>query len=326
MRSGKLDGSSPITSDFAGFGLTFLRPVWLLGLPVALALFWLAARRGSADSWAQAVDPQLLAAMLRRGGAGSGGHSRPWAALVIALLATLALAGPALERAGTAALRNLDAVVLIADLSNRDSSEADLTNLRFVLRRLAASTGTRQVALIVFAGDAYVAGAMTGDPEVTGATIAALEADTVPDPGAVPARALTLALHMLQGSGRAQAVVNADIVLVGSGEGAALPQAGVAAQALAEAGYRLHTLYLAPSALHPDAGLRKAALARLAERGGGHSGAAQAPQALLDELQERPVLRWRAGALAGLAWVDAGRAVLLLAGLAGLALFRRRLA
>ena len=310
--------------DFEWHGLTVLRPQWLAGAAVALALFWLCRRRQTqASAWARAADSHLLAAMAARGGVLPGAMRQRWAPLAVAALAALALAGPALERSGASELRNLDAVLIVADLSDREASDADMTRLRFVLRRLAESAGTRQTGLIVYAGDAYLASALSGDPEIAGAVVAALSADTVPDPGAAPARALTLALKTLQGGSPDRAVVNADVVLVSGGAAAGEPEAALAASRLQTAGYRLSTVYAPSDAAKADAGQARAALAALADLGAGVAAEAANPEALLRDLELRPLLRWRAGPLTGLAFQDYGRWLLALAALASLALFRR---
>ena len=302
------------------FETLFLRPWWLLAGAGLIIFAWQAWRRGlPADAWRQAADAHLLEAMAARGGVLPGDGGRPLAALAVACLLVAALAGPAWLRAEAEGLRNLDALIVVADLSRRDAGEADMTQLRFLIRRLAEAGATRQTGLIVYAGDAYVASARSDDPEITAAAIAALEADTVPDAGARPDLALALAHESLTGGG-AGAAADADIVLVSEGVGASEPAAQAAAAKLAAAGYRLHTLVLPGDPA--TAVERGAALAALAAAGGGMAVRAGGADQLVALLSERPVLHWRRGALAGLAWQDLGRVLLALAALASLALFR----
>ena len=125
-----------------------MRPWWLLGLPLALTLFWAGqGRRNTVGAWDAATDASLLAAMAQRGGFVPGTRRRRWPALLAACLAAVALAGPAAERAGSSSLQNLDAVLLVADLSERDASDAGMAQLRFTLRTLLESAGTRQTGL-----------------------------------------------------------------------------------------------------------------------------------------------------------------------------------
>lgn len=318
--------SKPILQAFFSTDVTFLRPWWLLGLPLAAALFWAGARRAAdAGSWAGAVDAPLLAAMARRGGFGPGATARRWPLLCAALLLALALAGPAAENSGAAALQNLDALVLVADLSGREADDAATAQLRFMLRRLADSAGGRQVGLIIYAGDAYTVTALTSDPDIAAAAVAALDAGVVPDPGARPDIALALAQRVLQGGGRSAAVVSADVALVSGGAAAFADDTRQAALALRGGGYTLHTVFIPPSSAPPDAAGR-AALAALAQVGGGMAVEASAPEALLAQMQQRPVQRWRSSMLAGLAWNDYGRFLAAMAALASLTLFRRRAA
>ena len=304
-----------------------MRPWWLLGLPLALALFWAGqGRRNTVGVWEAATDAPLLAAMAQRGGFVPGTRQRRWPALLAACFAAVALAGPAAERAGSSSLQNLDAVLLVADLSERDASDAGMAQLRFTLRTLLESAGTRQTGLIIYAGDAYSATALTSDPDVAGAAVAALEADTVPDPGARPDLALALAGRVLKGGGQGKSVASADIVLVSKGAGAFDAQTQGAAVALRDSGYRLHTLHVQAASPSSAPGERRAALAALAQQGGGLAVEASDPGLLTAELQARPVLRWRTTGLSGLAWRDYGPVLLVFAALASLALFRRRAA
>ena len=302
----------------------FLRPWWLIAVAgLAICVAWTRRRSLPHNAWRRAIDPHLLAAMAARGGFARGDGGRPVAALVVSGLLILGLAGPARLRPDADGLRNLDALTIVADLSRRDATEAEMTQLRFLLRRLADAGATRQTGLIVYAGDAYVASARSDDPDIAAAAIAALEADTVPDPGARPELGLGLALENLQGTG-AERVADADIVLVSGGAGASEPAAQAAAAALKASGYRLHAVAVAGE---PDGALeRRAALAAMAAAGGGIMVEAGRSETLIASLAEQPVLHWRRGALAGLAWQDLGRALLAAAALASLALFRRQAA
>ena len=51
----------------------FLRPAWLLALPLLWGLgLWLARRRSSEGGWAQLIDPDLLASLRLDGGGKRG--------------------------------------------------------------------------------------------------------------------------------------------------------------------------------------------------------------------------------------------------------------
>ena len=81
--------------------LVLLRPWWLLALlPVAGLALWLWRHR-AAGEWAAVIDPPLLAAMRRLGHLRAGGTDpSPFLACAAAALFSVALAGPAVPRAG----------------------------------------------------------------------------------------------------------------------------------------------------------------------------------------------------------------------------------
>ena len=98
--------------------LHFLRPAWLLALPVMWGwALWLARRHDRDGNWGSLIDPELLAGLRLSSDSGKPARS-PWPWLMLAWsLAVLALAGPAWQRDTTAAWRVPDAWVLLLDLS-----------------------------------------------------------------------------------------------------------------------------------------------------------------------------------------------------------------
>jgi Ca-activated chloride channel family protein len=192
-----------------------------------------------------------------------------------------------------------------------------LQQTRTAARTLADSIGSRQAGLIVYAGDAYLANTLTTDAEALGATIFALQSDTVPDRGNRPERALALARQTLRDAG----IVAADIVLISAGAGyedAAVQEA----HRLHAQGYRLHAVQAAPARGNPESE-RRAALTAVAAIGGGATTTVHDLDGLAASLRTRPVERIGAGDYAVLIWQDLGRLVLVAAALFSLLLFRR---
>ncbi|PIL20769.1 hypothetical protein P775_07780, partial [Puniceibacterium antarcticum] len=133
-----------------------------------------------------------------------------------------------------AAFRNLDGVVFVIDASPSMTGSARWPLLQTMGRFGVAALGSRPGALVVFAGDSYVASEMTGDLRQLGQTLLLIDGDTVPDMGSRPERALAQAAVML----REAKVLAGDVVLFSDGGGLG-PEALVAAAALAEQGARL---------------------------------------------------------------------------------------
>lgn len=298
-----------------------LRPWWLLAIPaVAVLAFRAAARSAPLGDWARAVDPALMALMARRGGVLGGRRRANLAAAVAAGLVALALTGPAAERKDAATFRNLDATVIVADLSRSVAEGGGLKDLRQSAQAVAEAAGTRSVALVVYAGDAYLATPPTTDRDSLGTTLFALDADTVPDRGSHPERGLALARRTLSEAG----TVAADVVLLTDGDGigeAALREA----RAMRDRGWRLHGLFvpadrtLPPGAPKPD----RAALDQLMAAGGGVAADLASPAPVLDAVGASTAQHLAAGGYTVLAFADLGRWLLVFAMVPALVLFRR---
>ncbi|MEJ1162012.1 VWA domain-containing protein [Prosthecomicrobium sp. N25] len=308
--------------EAAGFAL--LRPWFLLAIPAVIAVAALFGRRGlGLAGWETAIDGPLRAALERMGRVvpGSGRADRALAAT--AVLLALALAGPAVERTDDGTFRNLDGVVLALDLSRSVATGGRLPEALTAARIVAEQAGSRPVALVVFAGDAYVASSFTTDAESLGTTIAVLDGETVPDPGSRPERALALARRTLEEAD----VIAGDVVLVGDGGGlgaAALREA----EAIAARGGRVHALAVPGSPVAASGGAEpsvgRGLLEALARAGGGASGDIADPRPVADAVGGRRASRLAETGFAVLIWRDYGRLLLVLALVPALMLFRRR--
>lgn len=300
--------------------VALLRPFWLLALPViAVGTIMLVARVGALRGWQKAIDPRLLAALTQRG-AVVGAASRAGLPIVLTMaFLAIALAGPAIERKDADTFRNLDATLLVVDLSSAVGESGSLQHLRVAARAVAAAADTRQVGMIVYAGDAYVASTLSTDEAPLDSAIFALESDTVPDRGNRPAKALALAQRMLKQAG----VLASDVVVISAGDSfdtATLREAGE----LAKANQTVDALVVTPGDGKPVLPDRLAAMTRLADTGGGIVATSADPGALLDKISRRAIERFGAGEFALLVWRDFGRFVLLAAAVSALFLFHRQ--
>ncbi|MDP4022691.1 VWA domain-containing protein [Methylobacterium sp. NEAU 140] len=301
--------------------LALLRPWWLAALPVVAVLAVVAVRRAAPlGDWGRAVDPALMTHLARSGAVLGGRRRASLAAALAAGLIALALTGPAVERRDAATFRNLDETVIVLDLSRSVAEGGNLGAVRQAAAAVAEAAGTRAVALVVYAGDAYLAVSPTTDRDSLGTTLFALDADTVPDRGSHPERGLALARRTLAEAD----VVAADVVLISDGDGIG-DAAAREARALRDRGWRLQTLFVPagqtvpPGAPRPDA----LALARLAAAGGGVAADVTAPAPVLDAVAEPTARHLAAGGYGVFAYADLGRWLLLLAALPALLLFRR---
>lgn len=305
------------------FGLELLRPWWLLGLPLAAAVAFTAVKRsGGVGDWRRAVDPHLLDAIARRGGVVAGKGRGAIVAALLAGLVALALVGPASERSDAATFRNLDTVIVALDLSRSVAESPQFRDAKIAALAAAQAAGTRQVAVIAYAGDAYLVAPPTTDRKGLETTLFALDGQTVPDFGSAPARALGLARKTLKDAG----AVGGDVVLITDGGGIDEGAHGEA-RGLAADGNALHTLFVEPKTATGAAPGPKLSgrpeLDALASLGGGAAADVEHPQAIEERLASRPADRLGAGAYASLVWYDWGRWLLALALAPALLLFRR---
>jgi Ca-activated chloride channel family protein len=277
-----------------------LRPYWLLVLPALLLLLRLTARRDSTlGDWPQAVDAPLLAELLRRQG---GAHPAPRASAIywsVALIA-LALSGPAVKTASATQFRNLDAALILLDVSKGQGLPQAVGAAQLIL----ASGGARQTGLVLYAGDAYLASPLTDDVSALEALLFAVDDKTVPDGGARPDRALAFARRLMRETG----AFAGDVILVSGGDGAD-EGARMQAAALAASGHALHTLFVAPGSPSGGAG----ALNALAAAGRGVAGDATHAEDVAAAVAGRRIERVEQSARRALEWRDYGRWLLLLA-------------
>lgn len=296
------------------FGIFWLRPVWLLGLPVALLAGILLSRRAiGLGAWQAVIDPALRATLARLGRIVPARGRLPWITAALLGLLAIALSGPAVERRDRPAYRNLDAVLIVMDLSPSVANSTRLEDLRTAGRLVASVAAGRQVGLIVFAGEAYLAGALTSDARALGELIAYLDAETVPVAGSRPAEALGLAAEVLDDAD----IIAADVILIGDGGGLG-PVSEKMALRLSEAGARL-------SVLSPG-DVDRTTLQRVAQLGGGRAGTLAAPEPVLALVASAGVARFAETDHALLFVEDRGRYLLVLALIPAFVLIRRGVA
>src|SRR5690606_35080145 len=114
----------------------FLRPAWLLALPLGVALILYAFRtQASGGAWRRVVDRALQPLVLTAADRFTGRRWPLLAALAAWTLATIALAGPAWERLPVPAFRSNEALVVALDLS-RSMDAADLSPSRIARAKL----------------------------------------------------------------------------------------------------------------------------------------------------------------------------------------------
>jgi Ca-activated chloride channel family protein len=276
----------------------FLRPAWLwllLALPIVVAL---AMRgQGARGQLERLVDPELLPHLLE-GRAQS--RSMPPGLLALGwLLAVLAFAGPSWSRVPQPLFADRAAQVVAISLSqhmlSRDVSPSRLDRARYKARDLFAANRSGLNGLIAYAGEAFVVAPLTSDANSLNDLLDALAPDTMPVDGDNAAAAIVRGAALIRDAG----IGGGSLVLVTDGADAGAQQA--ARQARAE-GVRVSVLGVGttrggPVPLAEGGFLRDAqgnvamaarddaALAALAEAGGGRYVAMRDDHGDIDALQ-----------------------------------------
>jgi len=185
--------------------LHFLRPAWLLALPLLWGVsLWLARRRSNEGDWAGLIDPELLSGLRLDDGGKPGRTPWPWLALAWTL-AALALAGPSWQQAPSIAYRGSDAWVLVLDLSP-SMAVADLppnrfTRARYAIDDLLTAAHDARVGLVAFSDEPYTVTPMTDDVATIRALLPPLSPDIMPSAGDNLAPALEQAGKLLSRAG-----------------------------------------------------------------------------------------------------------------------------
>ena len=255
--------------------LHFLRPWWLLGLPLALLLaWWWHARARRRSVWQDAVDPHLLPHLLEGGGAARGRAWAHWSGWLAAAMALLALAGPSLREVDHPLWQSKAPLVVALDLSSaslaRDLPPSRLAQARAKIATLLRERAGGQVALVAYADDAFTVAPLTEDAANVALYLDALAPDVMPVDGHRADRAVAWSRRLLRGAGFDRGDI---LLLTDRADGDALAEAS---RARAN-GYRVSAIGLGtaqggvfdtPSGLG-NARLDGASLRRLAAAGGG---------------------------------------------------------
>jgi Ca-activated chloride channel family protein len=203
--------------------LHFIRPLWLILLPLAviLPLLWHHLRRPSGD-WGKICDAHLLRWLSVGDAAARPSRIGPWLAGFMWLIAAVALAGPSWQKLPDSSFASRDARVLVLDLSlsmlAEDLKPNRLTQAHFRLTDMLDETLEGQTGLVSYAGDAFVVSPLTSDTNTIRNMLPALRPDVIPVSGSRADRALELAAELLKRSGMARGEI---LLIADSGSRAA---------------------------------------------------------------------------------------------------------
>src|SRR6056300_1719650 len=193
----------------------FLRPLFLLGIPVLMILLWAVTRKNVKANWSRYFSASQLRALTL-------GQSRENSALLgfLALgwiLACLALAGPTWEQRPTPAGANRQPLVILFDQSPSmlasDVTPDRLTRARLKLIDLLRERSDGETALIAYAETPHLVSPLTEDARTIEALLPALSPVIMPAAGSNTEDAFALALELIENAG----YQSGDILLVTDG-------------------------------------------------------------------------------------------------------------
>ncbi|HBX56713.1 MAG TPA: hypothetical protein DEH10_15210 [Pseudomonas sp.] len=188
----------------------WLRPYWLLLLPLLGWLIWQLWHREKRSGRWQLLLPAAFHAALLSGGQGRASRL-PWIALGLAwLLALLALLGPSWQRIEQSNLKPADPLVVLLELTpDMLASDASPTRLEHAKRKLLDLLEARrdaQTAIVVFAGSAHTLVPLSDDLATSRNLLESLKPSIMPEPGRRADLAVSKGLELLeqgaQGQGR----------------------------------------------------------------------------------------------------------------------------
>ncbi|TDV63356.1 VWA domain-containing protein [Pseudomonas sp. LP_7_YM] len=188
----------------------WLRPAWLLLLPLLGWLIWrLWNRRKRVGRW-QMILPSAFHSVLLSGG--NGRESKlPWIALACGwLLALLALLGPSWQRVEQSSQKPVDPLVVLLELTPEmlaaDSPPSRLEQAKRKLLDLLQARGDSQTAIIVYAGSAHTLVPLSDDLGTSKNLLDAIKPSIMPESGQRADLAVRKALDLLEqgdlGTGR----------------------------------------------------------------------------------------------------------------------------
>lgn len=178
----------------------FLRPLWLLALPVVVSLWYLARPRKQANAFDSAEIAPHLAKALKVGDSGARRiYPIDGVALCLALLALVA-AGPSWSRMPNPLVSETAPLVVALKVTKSmetfDLAPSRLDRARFKILDLVKQRAGARTALIAYAGSAHRVSPLTEDPNILRPLLESLSPEVMPVDGDDPVAALKLAIEI----------------------------------------------------------------------------------------------------------------------------------
>ena len=190
---------------------TFIRTGYLWLMPIIIILFFILNRvLQNKTDWNSIIAEELRPYLLNKRGAKTTTiHCWPLlAACIGCLIACFCLAGPSWEKVSSPVEKNSHAMVVIADLTlsmhTSDIKPSRLVRMRYKILELLKRNKDRQIALVVYSGDAHIVSPLTDDANNIAALVPSLTPEIMPSIGSNADAAFILAEQLLEQSAAKQ--------------------------------------------------------------------------------------------------------------------------
>jgi len=190
----------------------FLRPWFLLALPLGFVVLYFITRAASSSSnWKHAIDASLLAHLIDKPEQQKQQRFPVYSLFLAWLIACIAMAGPSWEQIKQPVIKNQDALIVILDLSlsmyAEDQKPSRVINARRKIKDILEKRQDGLTALIVYSGDAHVVSPLTDDTDTIATMLPALEPSIMPKYGSNLSAAFSQAQALLDNAAIKQAQI-----------------------------------------------------------------------------------------------------------------------
>ncbi|WP_444994226.1 vWA domain-containing protein [Aliikangiella sp. IMCC44359] len=180
----------------------FIRPeyLWLL-IPILFLLYQASQYAKKESNWHKIISPHLLEYLFVRGQSQKT-KSGFWLTGLVSILTILAISGPSVRQNSVPVFQTEQAQVILLDLSlsmdATDIKPSRLERAKFKLLDLLKQTNEGTIALVVYAGDAFVISPLTSDAKTVANMVPALSTSIMPVLGSRPDIAIKKSIDLLK--------------------------------------------------------------------------------------------------------------------------------
>ena len=228
----------------------FLRPWWLIGLIIPLAVYVIAYRQAAAQSaWRKVCDENLLNFLLVKNEKLKKTKLSSLVPALISLFLVLALSGPTWIKKENPALSVENPVMILLNMSgemwNKDVSPSRIERAKYVIKDLTKSLRNTESGLIVYSKEPFMITPLVEDVSIIDNMLPALQMNVMPEDGDRMDRAIDFAVSRMREAG----VPGGNLIVITSNVGERFDAALTAAAKAAELGFEVNIINVSSKAV-----------------------------------------------------------------------------